>query len=61
MTQRYALHITATGSGISAIDLLAANAALSKQRLKTAMSHGAVWLESGHGIKRIRRAKKPLK
>ena len=60
MTERYEKHITANESGIAAISLLADNTPLSKQKLKSAMTNGAVWLESQHGINRIRRAKKEL-
>ena len=61
MPERYETHITADKSGVSAISLLAENTPLSKQQLKTAMNNGAVWIETGHGINRIRRAKKQLK
>lgn len=54
----FELHITATDSQHSVIDLLAKNAPLSKQKLKSVMSNGSVWLESDIGIHRIRRAKK---
>ena len=61
MTERFEKHITAKESGISAISLLADNTPLSKQKLKIAMANGAAWLESQHGVNRIRRAKKKLK
>jgi tRNA pseudouridine32 synthase/23S rRNA pseudouridine746 synthase len=61
MTERYEKHITANKSGVSAISLLADNTPLSKQKLKNAMTNGAVWLESQHGVNRIRRAKNELK
>ena len=60
MTERFEHHITAEISGITAIELLAEHTCLSRQRLKKAMSNGAVWLESNAGINRTRRAKKPL-
>lgn len=60
MTQRFEKHITADETGVTAIELLAENVSLSKQQLKTAMTNGAVWLESNHGINRNRRAKKAL-
>ena len=44
----------------AALGLLAENAQLSKQKLKSAMSKGAAWLESSIGIHRLRRAKKIL-
>ena len=53
-------HLKVEVSGIIAIDLLSEHVALSRQQLKSAMSNGAVWLESKHGIRRIRRAKKEL-
>lgn len=56
----FELHITAKTSGQTALDLLAENTTLSKQKLKSAMTKGAAWLESGQGIKRLRRAKKTL-
>jgi len=61
MTKRFEKHITANEPGKTAISLLAENIPLSKQQLKTTMSNGAVWLESKHGINRIRRAKNELK
>ena len=61
MSQHLEKHIQASEVGTTAIDLLAENTPLSKQQLKTAMTNGAVWLESQHGINRIRRAKKRLK
>lgn len=61
MKRRYEKRIIATDPGMTAISLLAENTPLSKQRLKTAMTNGAVWLQSQHGINRIRRAKNKLK
>jgi len=51
-------HLTVEHSDANCIDLLANNTQLSKQKLKSALSKGAVWLESAIGIHRIRRAKK---
>lgn len=42
----------------TALDILASKTPISKQRLKRAMSNGAVWLENDKGINRLRRAKK---
>lgn len=61
MTERFEKHVTAKESGITAISLLADNTPLSKQKIKSAMTNGAAWLESEHGVNRIRRAKKALK
>ena len=49
-------HITVDTTEQTALQLLAANSTLSKQKLKKTMSNGAVWLESATGIKRLRRA-----
>lgn len=60
MSERFEKHLPVSTT-CSAIDLLADQVALSRQQLKTAMMQGAVWLESGHGVERIRRAKKRIK
>ncbi len=57
---RFETHIKVDAPGMTAIDLLAGRCALARTQLKTAMSNGAVWLESRQGIQRIRRAKKRL-
>ena len=49
-----------TVQGPTALDILASNNPLSKQKLKQAMSNGAVWLENDRGINRLRRAKKTV-
>ena len=54
-------HITASSSNITALEHLAQNTPLSKQKIKQTMSNGAVWLESAIGIHRIRRGKKVIK
>ena len=59
-SSHFELHITAESSQQTAVELLAENTPLSKQRLKSAMSNGAVWLESAIGIHRLRRAKKVI-
>lgn len=43
-----------------AIDSLAGEFALSRQKLKQLMQNGAVWLENDQGIHRLRRAKKTV-
>jgi len=58
-------HITVTADDTrkqdsTALDILASNTPLSKQKLKRVMSNGAVWLENDKGINRLRRAKKPV-
>ena len=57
---RFEDHIPVTAPEKSAIDWLSTDTSLSKQKLKTAMSNGCVWLESKTGINRLRRAKKLL-
>ncbi len=57
----FELHITAEKTQQTAVDLLAENTPLSKQKIKNTMSNGAVWLESSIGIHRLRRAKKVVK
>ena len=54
-------HLTATCSDLTAVEHLAQNSPLSKQKIKQTMNNGAVWLESETGIHRIRRAKKVIK
>ena len=53
-------HITIVSAGLTALDQLTANTPLSRQKLKKAMTNGAVWLESSIGTQRLRRAKKVL-
>jgi tRNA pseudouridine32 synthase/23S rRNA pseudouridine746 synthase len=60
MRQRLEKHIRASTAGVTAIELLARHTPLSKQQLKSAMTNGAVWLETRHGMRRVRRAKKAL-
>ena len=45
----------------TAVALLADNSEISKQKLKLAMKHGAVWITQGKSTKRLRRATKKLK
>ncbi len=53
-------HIGADMAEQTALVLLVENTPLSKQKIKSAMSKGSVWLESSIGIHRLRRAKKIL-
>jgi len=59
-SQHFEAHITIAYADITALDHLASNTSLSRQKLKKAMSNGAVWLESTIGTQRLRRAKKIL-
>jgi tRNA pseudouridine32 synthase/23S rRNA pseudouridine746 synthase len=54
-------HCTAAGAGQRAIDLLAAQCPLPRQRLKDALNKGAVWLRQGGREQRLRRATKTLR
>ncbi|MCK4833947.1 MAG: RNA pseudouridine synthase [Gammaproteobacteria bacterium] len=54
----FEMHIGVSSPGHTALALLAENTSLSKQKLKSAMANGCVWLESPIGIHRLRRAKK---
>ena len=58
--EHFELHSKASVAGQTALDLLAENAPVSKQKIKKAMQNGAAWLESSNGIHRLRRAKKQL-
>jgi len=53
-------HIPVTIAGKTALDYLDAETNLGRQQIKKTMQNGAVWLQSSHGISRIRRAKKIL-
>lgn len=54
-------HITITEGGSRAIELMASETGLTKQRLKQVMQKGAVWLSRDGHTQRIRRASKALK
>jgi tRNA pseudouridine32 synthase/23S rRNA pseudouridine746 synthase len=53
-------HITVEKSDTTTLSLLSDNTVLSQSQIKQALASGCVWLESAHGIKRTRRAKKIL-
>lgn len=57
---RFECHLAVQTKGQTAIDLLAAHCALSKQQLKLCFANGAVWLQKGKQKQRIRRVKKTL-
>lgn len=56
----FEVHIDINATDQTALALLAENTPLSKQKIKSAMTNGAAWLESSIGIHRLRRAKKIL-
>lgn len=59
-TERFEKHLTVTNSQMTAIDVLAANTDLSRQKIKQTMQKGAVWLTQGRSTRRFRRASKKL-
>ncbi|MFW5426026.1 MAG: pseudouridine synthase family protein [Methylophagaceae bacterium] len=58
---RFEKHIKVHQQNSVAVDILAAETALSKQKIKQVMQKGAVWLSKGKHTQRLRRAKKPIK
>ena len=56
----FEIHINVNRPEQTALALLTENTPLSKQKLKSAMTKGTVWLESSIGVHRLRRAKKIL-
>ena len=58
---RFEKHIKVHEQNSVAVDILAAEAALSKQKIKQVMQKGAVWLSKGKHIQRLRRAKRLVK
>ncbi len=61
LTSRFEKHIKVTEKAGLAIDLLAEQTPLSKQKIKQVMQKGAVWQTIGKQTQRIRRAKKIVK
>ncbi|PHS31170.1 MAG: RNA pseudouridine synthase [Methylophaga sp.] len=58
---RFEKHIKVHQANSVAVDILAAETALSKQKIKHVMQKGAVWLSKGKHTQRLRRAKKVIK
>ena len=54
-------HITVESPDASPVDLLQQASGLSKQRVKFAMTQGAVWLTRGRNTQRLRRASRKLR
>lgn len=54
-------HVTVTSPDENAVDLLQRASELPKQRIKFAMTQGAVWLTRGRNTQRLRRAKRTLR
>jgi tRNA pseudouridine32 synthase/23S rRNA pseudouridine746 synthase len=59
-TERQEVHVPVESSQDNAVDLLHQATGLSKQRIKSAMTRGAVWLTRGKKTQRLRRAKRTL-
>ena len=60
-TDHIEAHVLIQSSEASPIDLLHRETGLSKQRIKLAMTQGAVWLTRGRNTRRLRRAKRILR
>ena len=54
-------HVTIESPDDNAVDLLQKATGLSKQRIKLAMTQGAVWVTRGSNTRRLRRAKRALR
>ncbi len=54
-------HVTVESDGQDAVALLHDASALPRQRIKYAMSQGAVWITRGRNTQRLRRAKRALR
>lgn len=59
-TGRFECHLTIEEVKASAPELLMAESGFSKQKIKTIMQKGAVWLSRGQSTQRLRRVKKAL-
>ncbi|MEJ1383870.1 MAG: RNA pseudouridine synthase [Candidatus Sedimenticola sp. (ex Thyasira tokunagai)] len=59
--QQIETHIDVAVGSDTAVNLLAQASGLSKQRIKSAMQKGAVWLTSGKNTRRLRRQAKTMK
>jgi len=54
-------HVPVESSNYGAVDLIQGATGLSKQRIKLAMTQGAVWLTRGRNTRRLRRARRALR
>lgn len=61
LKDRLEKHLEVCQNQLTAIDLIAENTSLSRQKIKQAMQKGAVWLTHGKKTNRIRRATRQLK
>ena len=60
MTIHIEKHITIETDTLTALETLSKHTDLSKQKIKQTMKNGADWIETSHGVSRIRRATKKL-
>lgn len=60
-TDHMELHVRVESADENAVDLLQRASGLSKQRIKLAMTQGAVWLTRGRNTQRLRRTKRVLR
>ena len=60
MTKPIEIHLSIESSEVGSVDLLHQASGLPKQRIKWAMTQGAVWLTRGRNTQRLRRAKRTL-
>lgn len=60
MTEPQTFQVINQQANTSVIDCLFENTPLSKQKLKQALTCGAVWLQNSYGTNRVRKAKKTL-
>ena len=60
-TEPFEVHVQVESPADNPVDLLHHATGLPKQRIKSAMTRGAVWLTRGSNSRRLRRAKRTLK
>lgn len=58
--ERNEYHLDVTDDAVSAVELLASESGLSRQKIKQAMQKGAVWLSDNKGTHRLRQQSKKL-
>ena len=60
-TEHIEAHVLIESPEDSSVELLQRSTGLSKQRIKLAMTHGAVWITRGRNTQRLRRVKRALR
>ena len=60
-TERLEIHVPVKTTGDLPVDLLHRACGLSRQRIKSAMEKGAVWITRGRNTQRLRRVKRALR